>query len=224
MNRNKPILLILVFLLLLPSISFSKTITGKTISVADGDTITVLNNQNQQTKIRLYGIDTPENGQAFGKKAKKFTSSFVAGKTVRVKIYDTDRYGRSVGVVFVGNTNVNKEIIRAGYAWQYRKYCKASFCSEWLTLEQMAKIARIGLWRDNNPAPPWEWRKAKRTSNAKTSNVVPSGSSIYHGNVKSKVFHGSGCQHYNCKNCVKVFKSVNEAVNSGYRPHKLCVK
>ena len=162
MNRNKHTLLLLVFLLLIPSISFSKTITGKTISVEDGDTITILNNQRKQTKIRLYGIDTPENGQAFGKKAKKFTSSFVAGKTVRVKIYDTDRYGRSVGVVFVGNTNVNKEIIRAGYAWQYRKYCKASFCSEWLKLEEQARKSRIGLWKEKILSHLGNGRRAKQ--------------------------------------------------------------
>jgi len=88
------------------------------VSVADGDTITILSNHNQQTKIRLYGIDTPEKSQAFGKKAKKFTASLTAGKQVSVKVYDKDRYGRSVGVVFVGGTNVNEEIIRAGYAWQ----------------------------------------------------------------------------------------------------------
>ena len=155
---------------------------------------------------------------------KKFTAGLVAGKQVIVKVYDRDKYGRSVGLVFAGKTAVNEEIIKNGFAWQYRKYCKAFFCSDWLKLEEQARNNRIGLWKDKNPIPPWEWRKGKRTSNAKSSNVVPSGSSIYHGNVKSHVFHGSGCQHYNCKNCVKVFRSVNEAVNAGYRPHKQCVK
>jgi len=126
--------------------------------------------------------------------------------------------------VFAGNTSVNQEIIRAGYAWQYRKYCKASFCSEWLTLEQMAKIARIGLWRDNNPAPPWEWRKAQRNGNNGKSNNAVAGAGLYHGNVKSHVFHASGCQHYNCKNCTKIFRSVGNAVNAGYRAHKQCVR
>ncbi len=112
----KNILLLIFFLLTFPTLSFSKTITGKIISVADGDTITILNNHKQQTKIRLYGIDTPEKGQAYGKKAKKFTASLTAGKQVSVKIYNTDRYGRSVGVVFVSGTNVNEEIVRAGYA------------------------------------------------------------------------------------------------------------
>jgi micrococcal nuclease len=77
--------LLVLILLLLPSIAFSETITGKVIKVVDGDTITILNNHKQKTKIRLYGIDTPESGQAYGKKAKKFTSSLVAGENVSVK-------------------------------------------------------------------------------------------------------------------------------------------
>jgi endonuclease YncB( thermonuclease family) len=217
-------LLSLFTLLLIPSISFSSTITGKVVSVADGDTITILNSHNQQTKIRLYGIDTPEKAQPYGKKATKFTASLTAGKQVSVKVYDTDRYGRSVGVVFVGSNNINEEIIRAGYAWQYRKYCKASFCSDWLDLEEQAKNSRIGLWKDKNPTAPWEWRKAQRNGgNNKSSNVV-GGTGIYHGNKKSHVFHGSGCRYYNCKNCTVVFKSVNDAVGAGYRAHNQCVK
>lgn len=83
---------LLLILLLLPTSTLSATtITGKVISVADGDTITVLDNHHRQTKIRLYGIDTPEKGQAYGKKAKRFTASLVAGKQVSVKVYDRDR-------------------------------------------------------------------------------------------------------------------------------------
>ncbi len=108
----------LFLLLLLPSITLSETITGKVVKVADGDTITIINNHKQKTKIRLYGIDTPENSQPYGDKAKKFTANLVAGKNVSVKVYDTDRYKRSVGIVHAGNKNVNEEILKAGYAWQ----------------------------------------------------------------------------------------------------------
>jgi endonuclease YncB( thermonuclease family) len=223
-SRSYFLFIILFSTLLLPSTTLSATIQGKVIKVADGDTITILNNHNQQTKIRLYGIDTPEKSQAYGKKAKKFTASLTAGKTVKVKVYDTDRYGRSVGVVFVGGTNVNEEIIRNGYAWQYRKYCKLSFCSDWLRIEKQARDRGIGLWADNNPVAPWEYRRAKRNgSSSKSSNVI-GGSGIYHGNAKSHVFHDSGCRYYNCKNCTVVFKSANDAVRAGYRAHKQCVK
>ena len=110
----KRLIFVIVFLLF-PSVS--SALSGKTINVADGDTITVLSSDNIQTKIRLYGIDCPEKAQAFGQKAKKFTAALVAGKTVEVHSYDIDKYGRTVGVVRVDGINVNEEIIKAGLAW-----------------------------------------------------------------------------------------------------------
>jgi len=194
--------------------------SGKVVSVADGDTITILTPAKQQVIIRLYGIDTPEGGQAFGSKAKKFISSLVYGKQVKVTPYDIDKYGRTVGVVFVDGINVNEQIITAGYAWQYRKYCKELFCSDWLGFENSAKRTRIGLWYDKNPIPPWEWRKGNRGTVSEKKDISKG---KYHGNVKSHVFHAPGCQHYNCKNCIKVFGSIDEAIRAGYRPHRQCV-
>jgi len=218
-------LIFLLFIFLLPSISLSATITGKVVKVADGDTITILDSSKRLHKIRLYGIDTPEKSQAYGKKAKKFTANLVAGKSVNVKVYDTDRYGRSVGVVFVAGTNVNQEIIRNGFAWQYRKYCKASFCDDWLGLERQARNGGVGLWSDTTPVAPWEWREAKKTSGGSAKpNKVADGIGIYHGNRKSHVLHSSRCKDYNCKNCTAVFRSMNDAVGAGYKAHKQCVK
>ncbi len=78
-----------------------------------------------------------------------------------------------MGVVYISGTNVNEETIRNGYAWQYRKYCKASFCRDWLILEEHARTAKIGLWRDNDPVPPcWAYRKDKRNGGRAKSNVV----------------------------------------------------
>ncbi len=143
---------LLIALLLIPSVSHA--LTGNVVSVADGDTITILDNTNTQHKIRLYGIDTPEKRHAFGNTAKKHTSRLVFGKTVNVKAYDTDRYGRTVGVVVADGVNVNKSLIIAGLAWQYQKYCKASFCGDWLRLEKKASTSNIGPWADNDPIPP----------------------------------------------------------------------
>jgi len=93
--------LIFIFLLLFlfPSSSLSKTVTGKVIKVADGDTIIILDSNRKQIRIRLYSIDTPEKSQVYGRKAKRFISKLVAGKTVKIRSYDTDRYGRH-GQVF----------------------------------------------------------------------------------------------------------------------------
>ena len=211
----------IVFLLLLPSLS--SAITGKVVGIADGDTITILSGKSQH-KIRLYGIDTPEKGQAFGNAAKKHTSNLVAGKTVDVEAYDTDRYGRTVGVVSVNGLNVNQSLIGSGLAWQYQKYCKASFCGEWLRLEQKAKATGVGLWADNDPVPPWDWRRGVRNSEYKmqTGSTGTAALHGFHGNIKSHVFHSSSCRDYNCKGCVTVFDSREDAIAAGYRPCKQC--
>ncbi|WP_240744199.1 thermonuclease family protein [Desulfopila sp. IMCC35006] len=215
-------LLLTFFLLVTPALS--QVITGKVIHIADGDTITILDSSRNQHKIRLYGIDTPEKGQAFGQAAKKFTSSLTASKTAEVTVYDTDKYGRTVGVVMVNGTNVNQSLIKAGYAWQYRKYCKEAFCNDWLRLEDNARNLRLGLWADKHPETPWDYRKGIRngTTSSKTERTYTASAGSYHGNVKSHVFHAPSCRGYNCKNCVKSFGSRQAALNSGYRPCGIC--
>lgn len=222
---NRTAIAFFITLLIFPSLSHA--LTGKVVSVADGDTITILDSAKNQHKIRLYGIDTPEKAQAYGNVAKKHTSKLVYGKTVDVTAYDTDRYGRTVGVVIADGVNVNQSLIGAGLAWQYRKYCKASFCSDWLQLENKAHKSKIGLWADNDPVPPWEWRKGAQNSSYSSgvgSNTYSSGTGGYHGNLKSHVFHSPSCRNYNCKNCTVRFGSYKEAVGAGYRAHRECVK
>ena len=133
---------------------------AKVVSVTDGDTIKVYNAERGQVKIRLYGIDSPEEkGQPYGQAAGKYLAYLIAGSIVDIETVDTDRYGRTVGIVSDSERNINQEMVRAGYAWVYRKYCDRDFCSEWLQLEDRARNARIGLWQESNPIPPWEWRR-----------------------------------------------------------------
>ena len=134
---------------------------GQVVSVTDGDTIKVLQD-GRETKIRLYGVDTPEKKMAFGQKAKDFTASMVAGKVVDVEPVDQDRYGRTVGIVTVAGRNLNEELVKNGFAWVYRQYCRRGECSTWLKEESQARAARIGLWADPVPVPPWDWRKAHK--------------------------------------------------------------
>jgi len=106
--------------LLAPSILWAWT--GKVVGIADSDTITVLNGKTP-VKIRLYGIDCPEKGgQAFGNKAKQFTSDMVFKKQVQIEPMDQDRYGRTVAWVFVDGKNLCEELVAAGLAWHYKKY------------------------------------------------------------------------------------------------------
>lgn len=127
--------------------------SGRVVGVADGDTITVLHNGFGE-RFRLTGIDCPEKRQPFGNRAKQFTSSLVFGKTVTVRGTGRDRYGRTLGVVFLPDgRNLNQELVKAGLAWWYRQYSKDETLAQ---LEQEARTARRGLWVDPNPIPPWE--------------------------------------------------------------------
>jgi len=141
--------------------------TGKVLEVSSGDSITVLHD-GRQVKVRLYGIAAPEKSQPYWQKAKNMTSAFVAGKIVDVSIFDTNRYGFSVGLVTVGGKNINRTLIETGYAWVYDAYCGQSFCSDWQGLELQARAAKLGLWRDSSPTPPWLWRSGNRFIKGKT--------------------------------------------------------
>ncbi|MDR0423328.1 MAG: thermonuclease family protein [Rickettsiales bacterium] len=136
-----------------------KIITGKVVKVTDGDTITVLNDYNEQIKIRLYGIDSPETKQDYGNKSKEFLANLIAGKNIEVKQIDIDRYKRVVGII----DNVNIEMIRSGHAWYYKEYCKLDFCNEWEELEKQAKENKMGLWKQKNPIKPREFRSKNKS-------------------------------------------------------------
>ena len=95
------VLSLVLLLIAIPSISAPRTIEGKVVSVADGDTITVLDSNKEQHRIRLAGIDAPEKGQPFGNASRKKLRDLVSGKEVRVEFEKFDRYGRVVGKVLV---------------------------------------------------------------------------------------------------------------------------
>jgi micrococcal nuclease len=201
----------------------SDTITGKVVSIADGDTITVLDSGKTQHKIRLYGVDCPESHQDYGWKAKEFTSNMVFGQTVSVKVMDTDRYGRTVGIVNIGSETLNEELVKNGMAWFYGQYCKASFCSQWNQYQDTARSRKIGLWSMSNSIPPWEFRRGEKSKSS--AGEVTQGTpqiGVYHGNTSSKVFHKSDCKAYNCKNCTVVFPDRDQAIKAGYRPCGTC--
>jgi endonuclease YncB( thermonuclease family) len=129
------------------------------VSVADGDTITVLDENKTQIKVRLDAIDAPESGQPFGQAAKRALSEMVFGKDVVVIKKKEDRWGRTVGHVIVDGVDTNLAMLEAGMAWHYKQFDQNRRLA---AAERDAKEARRGLWQDSNPVPPWEWRRGRR--------------------------------------------------------------
>lgn len=149
-----------LLLLLIPFFAFSQTLTGKVIAIKDGDTVVVLDSLNNQTTLRLAEVDCPEKSQPFGKNAKQFTSNEIYLKEVKYIVTDTDRYGRSIAKIYYDNNKyLSAEIIKNGMGWHYKKYSKSVELSN---LEIQAKKTKTGLWIDNEPIEPFEWRKLKK--------------------------------------------------------------
>ena len=163
------------FLLLISSFSTyaGEMLEGRVVGVHDGDTITLLMAGNREIKVRLAQIDAPELDQAFGQQSKQSLSERVFNKTIKVEKETIDKYGRTVGTLFVNDLDANKEQIKLGMAWVYQKYLHNQSL---LSLEEAARQSKVGLWVDANPMAPWDYRhggKQKEARKATTSPVEP---------------------------------------------------
>jgi endonuclease YncB( thermonuclease family) len=135
-------------------------IRGRVVRVADADTISVLDKNNKQFKVRFFGVDAPERDQPHGREAANALSAMLAGKNVGIVTKDTDQYDRTLGVVYLNGANVNLELVLSGHAWWYKHF--AGYDRDLQAAEQKARRAQRGLWQQANPIPPWEWRRGKR--------------------------------------------------------------
>jgi len=143
----------------------SWVIEGRVVAVADGDTITILDRDERQHKIRFNGIDAPEKKQPFGNRSRQNLAALIFDRNVRAECHKKDRYGREVCKILDGSRDVGLGQIRAGYAWWYRAYANEQAPEDrerYELAEQKAKASKVGLWRDANPRPPWEWRRKKK--------------------------------------------------------------
>ena len=155
----------LVLALLFAFACNADTISGKVVGVADGDTITVLDDTHTQHKIRLAGIDAPEKRQAFGNVSKQSLVEQVAGQSVAVEWVKVDKYGRKVGKVLLAGLDCNLVQVKRGLAWHYKQYQREQSPADqqsYAAAEIEAKAAKLGLWRDADPLPPWEFRRNTR--------------------------------------------------------------
>jgi len=142
--------------------------TGKVVSVADGDTITVLDSSKTQHKVRLAGIDAPEKAQAFGNRSRLSLALMVYQREVTIKTDKTDRYGREVGKVLHDGEDVCLAQVKKGLAWHYKAYEREQSESDrnaYAAAEDAARAAKAGLWADKEPIAPWDYRRDKQKMN-----------------------------------------------------------
>ncbi len=151
---------VVIFTLALGAQADDEGLVVRVVGVKDGDSLVVLSDD-REIEVRLAEVDAPESGQPYGHRAKQALSALVFGKSVRLVPTDRDRYGRTVGRIFVGDVDVASELVRSGAVWVYRQYAHRS---ELYALESEARQARAGLWGlpEAERAPPWDWRSAHR--------------------------------------------------------------
>lgn len=225
-------IVIAALLLALHTAAHAQTIEGRVVGVSDGDTLTVLDAQKKQHKIRLGEIDAPESGQAFGDRSKEALALLCLRTDAHVRVTDTDRYGRTVGRVTCNKRDANAAQVRAGLAWVYDQHV---IDRGLYRLQDEAKTEKRGLWADKNPMAPWDWRQRQRTAGSPptttsrtttgTTGQSQATSSVeVRGNKRSMIYHVPGCEHYNAispRNVV-VFKTESDASAAGYRKAGNC--
>lgn len=178
MKSHRFYFVLALYLLFLTIPAFAKspilTAYGTVTKVSDGDTVHVVTD-NTKLRVRLYGIDAPETakinkktgkenkpGQPFGDEAYKALKGKIDGRKVKLVVMDKDRYKRMVGIIYLDDREINKEMVTEGLAWAYRQYLDRPHASEYIPIEERARKEKRGLWKQSNPQPPWEFRKFLR--------------------------------------------------------------
>jgi micrococcal nuclease len=170
MQKSLPCLAF-VALILFPSLAHCREadFTGLVARVVDGDTIAVMRG-NEPVKVRLEGIDAPETGQPFGTKAKQALSGKIFGQIVMIKVTGKDRYGRTLGVVWLGSRDINLELVAEGWAWHFKRYSKDKALAD---AEKDARAKKSGLWADAHPIAPWDWRRTEKERRQQKAGTEP---------------------------------------------------
>jgi micrococcal nuclease len=144
--------------------------------VIDGDTV-VVSVFCSEIRVRLYGIDCPEDGQPWGNIATAGLIKMIGGRTVHMETHGLDQYDRTLATIYVKRNhdsewiNVNERMVMLGHAWVMRKYYEnlpIKRQNQLNRLERWARSKRVGLWKTDNPIPPWQWRQSRRPDSPKT--------------------------------------------------------
>lgn len=146
-------------------------IKGRVVRVLDGDTVEILTPEKKSLRIRMSDIDAPEKNEPFGMKSKQMLSDLIFGKDVSVTRLKIEKYGRTIGRIHLGNTNINLEMAKKGGAWAYRQYLTDNAVAE---AEDEARKKKLGLWslQADQIIAPWDWRKGIKVPSMPTSQKI----------------------------------------------------
>jgi len=203
-----------------------KTINGKVISIKDGDTFSIKDQKGKFYKVRLADIDAPEITQPFGRPAKRLIEDLALNKIVRINYTQVDKYKRLIGEVFLPNGKVlNEEALKSGLAWHYRvKHPHSTYLEK---MEYKAWKKKMGLWVQEKPIPPWEFRREKRVP------IPPSNKDNMDydliltygiiGDPKTRIYQWPKCKGYpkNHKSHIP-FGNISDAEVLGYKVARGC--
>ena len=164
-------------------------LAGTVVGVHDGDTITVLTFNYQTVKIRFAQIDAPEKHQAFGEVAKQALAKRLMRQSIKVEIETTDKYGRTAGKVLLNGLDINREMVEKGLAWVYTQY---AYDQDYFRAQERAQRAKLGLWQDKTPIPPWVYRHDDHAQAEATPRPPESKKSLWFG------WWGIGCKKKTC--------------------------
>lgn len=140
-------------------------LSGKVVSIVDGNTLTVLDSGKRQHRVRLFAIDAPEDRQSFGDVSKQNLARLAFDKTVKVEYKRKDKHGSVVGKVLIGDLDIGLQQVRDGLAWHHKRYAAEQTAVDRFAYargEFMAREAMTGLWKERQPTAPWDFRKAAK--------------------------------------------------------------
>jgi len=156
--------------LLLAVSAHAATYPARVVAITDGNTLKAVH-EGREIVVRLRWIDAPEKGQRYSSQSKQALGELVGGQVVTVRDFGADAHGRRVADVMLSDgRNVNRELVRLGWAWWFRKYSRDATLG---TLEADARAAKRGLWADAHPVPPWEWRASQASDRDAARSVTP---------------------------------------------------
>lgn len=195
----------------------AEILVGKVVRVLDGDMLQIMNVDGKPTTVRFGGIDAPEKTQRFGEESTAWLMLSTLNKEVRIEVTDTDRYGRSIGDVYIGSRWLNLEAVALGLAWHYVDYLDDVRLA---SAQNDARRNNLGLWVDARKVAPWDYRNGQRVETAVPMNVESTRETdtvVYITDTGEK-YHKKTCR--TCKDsCIPIPLS---RAKSAYGPCGIC--